>query len=68
MLPSGKVEQVQPETGLYFTDKPPSLHPTTLVLRNDDIDIPPGESAYVIEGQVRIPVSVKAMGIYPHAQ
>ena len=58
---------MRPEIGLYFTDEPPSLHPTTLVLRNDDIDIPPGEPAYVIEDRVEIPVPVKAIGIYPHA-
>ena len=52
MLPSGKEERVAPEVGLYFSDTPPSLHPTSLVLRNDDIDIPAGEAEYVIEDEV----------------
>ena len=67
MVPSGKTELVQPEIGLYFSDQPPSLHPVSLVLRNDDIDIPAGASEHVIEDDVTLPVPVQAVGIYPHA-
>ncbi|MDX1432936.1 MAG: tetratricopeptide repeat protein [Gammaproteobacteria bacterium] len=67
MLPSGKPEQVRPRIGLYFTDEAPDEQAFSLVLRNDDIDIPAGESDYVVEDSVTLPVPVRAVGIYPHA-
>lgn len=67
MLPSGKPEEIAPRIGLYFTDKAPTEQAFSLLMRNDDIDIPAGEANYVIEDSLTLPVGVKAIGIYPHA-
>ena len=67
MLPSGKPEQVAPKIGLYFTDNPPSEQAFSLLMRNDNIDIPAGVGDYVIEDSLTLPVAVEALGIYPHA-
>jgi len=67
MLPSGKPEQVAPRIGLYFTDEAPREQAFSLLMRNDDIDIPAGEDEYVIEDSLTLPVGVEAIGIYPHA-
>jgi tetratricopeptide (TPR) repeat protein len=67
MLPSGKREQVAPIVGLYFTDNPPSEQAFSLLMRNDNIDIPAGAADYVIEDSLTLPVAVEALGIYPHA-
>lgn len=67
MLPSGKQESVSMEVGLYFSSSPPTLHPVSLVLRNNAIDIPAGDNDYVVEDDLVLPVPVKAIGIYPHA-
>jgi tetratricopeptide (TPR) repeat protein len=67
MLPSGKPEQVVPKIGLYFTDQPPAEQAFSLLMRNDNIDIPAGDSDYVIEDSLTLPVAVETLGIYPHA-
>jgi tetratricopeptide (TPR) repeat protein/mono/diheme cytochrome c family protein len=67
MLPSGKPEQVAARVGLYFADKPPSEQAFSLLMRNDNIDIPPGVSNHVIEDSLTLPVAVQALGTYPHA-
>ncbi len=67
MLPSGKPEQVAPRIGLYFTDEPPTEQAFSLLMRNDNIDIPAGDGGYVIEDSLTLPVAVEALGIYPHA-
>ena len=67
MLPSGKPEQVAPKIGLYFTDQPPAKQAFSLLMRNDNIDIPAGDGDYVIEDSLTLPVAVETLGIYPHA-
>jgi tetratricopeptide (TPR) repeat protein len=67
MLPSGKPEQVAAKIGLYFTDKPPDEQAFSLLMRNDNIDIPAGVADYLIEDSLTLPVGVDAVGIYPHA-
>ena len=67
MLPSGKPEQVAPKIGLYFTDNAPSEQAFSLLMRNDNIDIPAGVADYIIEDSLTLPVAVQALGIYPHA-
>ena len=43
LQPSGKAETLQPTLGLYFTDKPATLHPILLQMENDGaLDIPAG--------------------------
>jgi len=66
--PSGKPETIQPTLGLYFTDKPATKHPILLQLENDRLlDIPPGETQFVVTDQFTLPVDVDLLAIYPHA-
>jgi hypothetical protein len=66
--PSGKPEEVQPEIGLYFTDKPPTQFPIVIQLENDSaLDIPAGARDFVVSDQFRLPVDADVLAIYPHA-
>jgi Flp pilus assembly protein TadD len=68
LKPSGKPETASAEIGLYFTDKPPSKQPMLLQLEHDAaLDIPAGDSHFVVEDSLRLPVDVDVLGIYPHA-
>lgn len=67
MQPSGAVEDVLPEIGFYFSDRPPSRTPTILRIGSQGIDIPPGESKYVIRDAYELPVPVQLLAIQPHA-
>jgi Flp pilus assembly protein TadD len=67
LQPSGAVEEVLPEIGLYFTDRTPTHTPTILRLGSQGIDIPPGESHYVIRDSYVLPVDTKLLAIQPHA-
>ena len=68
LKPTGRVETVQPRIGLYFTDTPPTRAPMLLQLEHDAaLNIPAGDSHFVVEDQLRLPIAVYALGIYPHA-
>ena len=67
MQPSGAVEEVLPEIGFYFSDREPSRAPTILRLGSQGIDIPPGESRYVIRDSYVLPVDVELLAVQPHA-
>jgi Flp pilus assembly protein TadD len=68
LKPSGKAEVVSAEVGLYFTDQPPSKQPMLLQLEHDSaLDIPAGTRDFVVEDELRLPVDVEVLGIYPHA-
>jgi Flp pilus assembly protein TadD/mono/diheme cytochrome c family protein len=68
LKPTGRVETVQPRIGLYFTDKPPTRAPMLLQLEHDAaLNIPAGDSRFVVEDELRLPIAVYALGIYPHA-
>jgi Flp pilus assembly protein TadD len=68
LQPSGKPETLQPSLGLYFTDKPATLHPILLQMENDrQLDIPPGETNFVVSDDFTLPVDVQLLAIYPHA-
>ncbi len=68
LQPSGKEEAVQPSIGLYFTDKPATVHPMLLQLENDAaLDIPAGDSNFVVTDEFTLPVDVDLMAVYPHA-
>ncbi len=67
MLPTGRDEPIAPQIGLYFSAEPPSLQSFVFQLRNFDIEIPAGESAYRITEKITIPVPVKVLSLYPHA-
>lgn len=67
LQPSGAVEQVQPEIGFFFSDQPPARTPTILRLGSQGIDIPPGESHFVIRDAYTLPVDVQLLATQPHA-
>lgn len=68
LKPSGKPETIGAEIGLYFTDKPPKHFPMLLQLDRDDaLDIPPGDSDFIVEDSLKLPVDVEVLGVYPHA-
>ncbi len=68
LQPSGKPEQIRPSLGIYFSAKPPTKFPMLLQLEYDGaIDIPPGDRNFVVEDELRLPLDVDALGVYPHA-
>jgi Flp pilus assembly protein TadD len=68
LKPTGKPETVRAKIGLYFTDKPATQHPMLLQLENDAaLDIPAGDANFVIEDELKLPVAVEVLGVYPHA-
>jgi len=68
LKPSGKAEKIEAQIGLFFTDKPPEKQPMLLQLDCDDaLNIPPGDSNFVVENELALPVDVDVLGIYPHA-
>lgn len=68
LQPSGKLETIQPSVGLYFTDKPATLHPMLLQIQNDRaLDIPPGDAHFVVKSDLTLPVDINVLAIYPHA-
>ena len=67
LLPTGRPEPIRPRVAFYFSDDPPRQRPYVILLRNDEIDIPPGETRYRVEDSLTLPVEVDVLGIYPHA-
>jgi hypothetical protein len=67
LRPSGKPEPVGFALGLHFVPDPPTLHPAAIRLVSRDIDIPPGERAYVVEDAFVLPVAVEVLSVLPHA-
>lgn len=68
LKPSGKSETLDAKVGLYFTPDPPAKQPMLLALERDDqLDIPAGDSSFVIEDSLTLPVDVNVLGAYPHA-
>lgn len=68
LQPSGKPELITPSIGLYFTDKPATLHPMLLQIENDaKLDIPPGDRNFVVTDSLTLPVDVDVLAIYPHS-
>jgi len=66
--PSGKPELIQPTLGMYFTDKPATMHPILLQFDNDRmLDIPPGEKNFRVSDDFTLPVDASVLAIYPHA-
>ena len=68
LQPSGKPEAIQPALGLYFTDKPATLHPILLQMENDRaLDIPAGVKDFLATDDFTLPADVDVLAIYPHA-
>ena len=68
MKRSGKSETVSPEIGLYFTDKPQTKFPYLVQLEHDGaIDIPAGDSDYLVSDDFRVSMDLNVLAVYPHA-
>jgi tetratricopeptide (TPR) repeat protein len=68
LQPSGKAESILPSIGIYFADQPATKFPVLLELQNDlALDIPPGDSDFVVTDSFTMPVDVDLLAIYPHA-
>jgi hypothetical protein len=64
--PSGKPEQDQSSIGLKFSG-PPTKGRALLLVVNRYLDIPAGESLYVVKASVTVPQDAELWGITPHA-
>lgn len=68
MLPSGKVETVAPRVALHFADGPPrGVLPSMIGMGTRTLEIPAGESDYVVRDTYPLPVDVEVLGMLPHA-
>jgi tetratricopeptide (TPR) repeat protein len=67
MVPAARPETVQPSIGLFFASGPPTRVPIVVKLESKSIDIPAGESNYVVEDSYVLPVDVSVVSVYPHA-
>lgn len=67
LLPSGRPVTINPVIGLYFADEPPTRATARLHLRGAKIDIPAGQSDYLVEESIVLPVSARLIRMYPHA-
>ena len=67
MQPSGSRERVQPSIGLYFSDTRPTRTPAMLRLSRQNIDIPAGDSQYIVTDSYVLPVDVDVVAVQPHA-
>jgi hypothetical protein len=64
--PIGKEEYDQPQIGIYFTDKKPKRNPSVILMANNDIDIPPGETNYKRTDEFKLPVDYEFRSIFAH--
>jgi tetratricopeptide (TPR) repeat protein len=67
LRPSGKEETVQASVGLYFSETPPLRTPTIVRLTRQHLDIPAGESKYIVTDSFKLDVGVSVYSIQPHA-
>ena len=67
LTPTGKPENVQVKVGLFFTDEAPTLQSFILRLGSQSIDIPAGETKYLVMDTFTLPVDVEVLGVQPHA-
>lgn len=67
MQTTGKPEKLQPEVGIYFTDKPGTDITYKLGLSSYDLNIPAGATNFEADDVFELPVDVELLGILPHA-
>ncbi len=67
LQPSGAIEEVRPEIGLFFGDRPPTRTPTILRLGSQGIEIAPGDASFSIHDSYTLPAGVDVLAIQPHA-
>jgi Flp pilus assembly protein TadD/mono/diheme cytochrome c family protein len=68
IMTMGMPMNVKPSIGLYFTDKPPTKFPLLIELERDQkLDIPAGARDFTVADDMRLPLDVDVLAIYPHA-
>lgn len=67
MVPSRNPAVVSPTIGLFLTGTAPARSPLTLKMGSKSIDIPAGQSDYVVTDTYELPVGIELMSVYPHA-
>ncbi len=67
LQPTGKPEPLTVSVAFFFTDEAPTRMPLGLRLGSETIDIPPAESAYVVQDRYVLPVDVELLAVQPHA-
>jgi tetratricopeptide (TPR) repeat protein len=68
IMTMGMPMQVKPSIGLYFTDKAPDKFPLLVELERDGkLDIPAGAQDFTVADDLRLPLDVDVLAIYPHA-
>ena len=67
MRPTGRVEQIAPLIGLYFTGRPPAQTPAVVRLGRQNLDILAGASDYSVDDSFRLPVAAEVVAVQPHA-
>ncbi|MEE2637802.1 MAG: tetratricopeptide repeat protein [Acidobacteriota bacterium] len=67
LTPDEQPQEVQARIGFFFTDTPPIQMPFTIRLGKQNLDIPPGATAYPSTDRYVLPVDVEVRGIQPHA-
>ncbi len=67
VIKSDKASMLQPTIGLFLTPTPPVQRPVTVRLESQIIDIPAGQSNYLVTDTYELPVAVDLLGVYPHA-
>jgi tetratricopeptide (TPR) repeat protein len=64
---TGKPETLQSSVALYFTEQPPAKACFKMALLSLALDIPQGDSNYVVQDTFRLPVAADLLSILPHA-
>jgi tetratricopeptide (TPR) repeat protein len=70
LTPSGKPEDVDPTVGFFFGERPaPGVPPLQLLRLDADnrIDIPAGETDFIVSDTFELPVDLSVLAVYPHA-
>lgn len=65
--PTGQPETDRSEIALYFGHDKPTRRMMDVALGSRNIDIPPGETNYLVRDYFTLPVDVEVTGIIPHA-
>jgi hypothetical protein len=64
--PSGKAETDTSQVGVIFSG-PPAHGRTSILLVDPTLDIPPGDSHYVVKSSLTMPRDVELSAVFPHA-
>jgi hypothetical protein len=64
--PSGKPEMEQSSVGLFLTDEAPRRSMVDVMMMDQKINIPPGETTYRTRDEVVIPVEMEVLALFPH--